>query len=105
MPTNKQVLDWFEIPVRQLDKAAAFYTNVLRRTLKHEDFGGMPHAMFVTDDPMTSGAIVQNPHLTPGATGALIYFKADDGVEACLARAVEHGGKVVMPVTSIGPQG
>ncbi len=106
MPSNtKQVVTWFEIPTTQLDRAAAFYSKVLQTELKHEVFGGTPHAMFVAQAPMTSGAIVQDPNLAPVGKGTRLYFLVPDSVDAALERAVASGGKVVMPATPIGEPG
>jgi predicted enzyme related to lactoylglutathione lyase len=102
-PTN--ALTWFEIPVANLDRAAAFYTKLVARPLKHEVFGGVPHAMFATAETKTTvtGALVEDAKRPRGA-GVTIYLDVD-GVQAAVDRAVAAGGKVIQPTTDIGPFG
>lgn len=105
----KNAIHWFEIPSKNLDRAVPFYERVLGVTLQRETFGGIPHAVFPVEDmkdaDAVSGALVASPHLTPGATGPLLYLAAPDGVEACLARARAAGATVKAPATAIGPHG
>jgi uncharacterized protein len=99
-------INWFEIPTRNMDAAVRFYEKTLAVTLKREDFGGQPHAVFPAGDPKAvSGAIVVAPHLTPGPNGPVIYLNCADGVTAALARAAAAGAKVVVPHTHIGDNG
>jgi predicted enzyme related to lactoylglutathione lyase len=99
-------INWFEIPSRDLDKAVPFYEKTLGVTLRREVFGGMPHAIFPTENPESgvTGALVTGPHLTPGA-GVIIYLEAPDGVAACVKRAKAAGAGEVVPHMSIGEQG
>lgn len=98
-------INWFEIPTRDMDKAVAFYEQALGRTLRRENFGGLPHAVFPADEAAATGAIVAAPHLVPAAAGVVIYLDAPDGVKACLDRALGAGGKELQPHTSIGEFG
>jgi predicted enzyme related to lactoylglutathione lyase len=102
-PTN--AINWFEIPVANLDRAAAFYTTVIGRPLKHEVFGGVPHAMFATAETKTTvtGALIEDATRPRGA-GVTIYLDVA-GVQAAVERALAAGGKVIQPTTDIGPFG
>lgn len=103
----RRVVNWFEIPVSNMARAVALYNAMLDTQLQVTDFGGMPHAVFMTNDPArTGGALIVDPARPPKkGTGTTIYLDAKDGVARCLARAVEAGAKVVQPVTSIGEHG
>ena len=101
-------INWFEIPSKNLDKAARFYETTLGVTLRREVFGGVPHAVFETDKSkpeLVSGAVVDRAQNQPGAAGVVIYLNCPDGVPAALARATQAGGKQLMPTTSIGENG
>jgi uncharacterized protein len=104
MQNIKHAINWFEIPVRDLGKAAAFYGDVLGRPLSQEVFGGIPHAMFATTGDAITGALIQDPHREPGAIGVTIYLDVAV-VQPAVERAVAAGGKVVQPTTDIGPHG
>lgn len=99
-------ITWFEIPVTNLDKAAALYAATLGFEIKREVFFGVPHAVFDADAEGVTGALISDPARAPRrGTGTVVYLHAKDGVPACLARAVEAGAKVVQLTTDIGPFG
>jgi uncharacterized protein len=100
-------VNWFEIPTANLEAASRFYAAMLDAELKREEFFGVPHAIFLTAGPDgISGALIADPKRPPRrGAGAVVYLHAVDGVAACVARAVEAGGKVVQVPTEIGPFG
>jgi predicted enzyme related to lactoylglutathione lyase len=99
------VINWFEIPVSDIDRAARFYESVLGTTLRREDFAGVPHAIFgKTVETNTTGALVADPRHRPGAAGTVLYLHAPE-LDASLARVAKAGGSVVVPKTDIGPMG
>ena len=98
-------INWFEIPVQNIDRAASLYGKLLGKPLKLEVFERVPMAVFAHgEEPAVGGALIQDPQRKSGP-GAIVYLSAPDGVGACLARANEAGAKTVQPVTSIGPMG
>jgi predicted enzyme related to lactoylglutathione lyase len=100
-------INWFEIPVTNLDRAAALYAATLGLKLKREVIFGVPHAIFSTEgDDGVTGTLISDPERAPrGGVGTVVFLHARDGVPACLARAVEGGARVVQPTTDIGPFG
>ena len=102
---TKSSINWFEIPVRNLPEAAAYYGAVLGRPLKQESFGGIPHAIFAASgDRAVTGALIEDAKRAPVAGGVTIYLDVA-AVPPAVARAIEAGGKVVQPLTDIGPMG
>ena len=105
MQNNKNAINWFEIPVRNLGKAASFYGSVLGQPLTQTAFGGIPHAMFaVTGDHPVTGALIEDPKREPGASGVTIYLDVA-AVQPAVDRALEAGGKLVQPFTDLGVHG
>jgi predicted enzyme related to lactoylglutathione lyase len=104
---SNNIINWFEIPVTNMDKAAAFYGKVLRTELRREVFFGIPNAVFPTENgEATKGSLIADPKRPPRTGGGTcIYLHAADGVGQALARAYDAGAKVVQPETSIGPFG
>jgi len=99
------VINWFEIPVADMDRAARFYESVLGTSLKRETFAGVPHAIFAkTMDTSPTGALVADPRHEPGASGTVLYLHAPE-IDASLSRVAKAGGSVVVPKTDIGPMG
>lgn len=101
----KNAIHWFEIPTLDLARASAFYEAVLGLSLKQVDFGGTPMAIFPADDDGVAGALVLDARRTPSAQGALVYLDATGQLDGSLARVTGAGGEVLLPKTSIGPQG
>jgi predicted enzyme related to lactoylglutathione lyase len=103
----KSIVNWFEIPVSNMEKATRLYEAMLDTKLPLSDFGGVPHAVMSNSDAScTSGALISDPKRPPvRGSGTVVYLHAIDGVARCLSRAVEAGAKVVQPRTEIGPHG
>jgi predicted enzyme related to lactoylglutathione lyase len=103
--TFNDVAVWFEIPVTDLDRAAAFYQTVFAKPLKREAYGSeMTMAVFDWPGANVKGALVHGPHFTPGADGVLVYLNAGPDLAAPLARVESAGGKVVVGKTLICDQ-
>ena len=99
-------LNWFELPVQDLDRATRFYETVLGETLKRDVFGGMPMSIFTRKDPQdVGGALIQSPHRQPSENGGLRYLNVSGRLDACRGRVDAAGGAVVMPKTDIGDPG
>ena len=101
----KNAINWFEIPVADMDRAVRFYEAVLATKLHLELFGGHAHAIFPAKEPGVAGALVKAPQLQPSAAGARLYLDVGQALDACLARVGGAGGEVVMPRTDIGEPG
>ena len=96
-----QAVNWFEIPVTNMQESVALYSAPLDLKIEVTDFGGIPHALIGG-----GGALVADPRRPPQrGSGTVLYFNAGDGVKRALARAVEAGAKVIQPFTAIDPHG
>lgn len=95
---------WFEIPATDLDRASGFYEQILNVTLRKQDFGGFPLAVFPYEAPAISGCVIKGEPYKPGANGPVVYVNADPSLEAVLARVEAAGGKVLAPKTDL-PEG
>ena len=96
-------VNWFEIPVNDLDRAASFYGTVLETRLEAMETPAGPGRSF-QGGGMPVGALVMGPANVPSQEGPLVYLGTTD-VDAALRRVVASGGKVLMEKTSIGPFG
>jgi predicted enzyme related to lactoylglutathione lyase len=97
-------VNWFEIPVLDMDRAVLCYETLLGKSLRRETFGGMPYGIFPYEPPGISGALVQDAKRTPGA-GTLVYLNANGELDAVLGRAARAKARVVLPKTPIGKDG
>jgi predicted enzyme related to lactoylglutathione lyase len=103
---EKNVVGWFEIPVKDMPRSKKFYSAVFGHELIDMNMPDMEMAAFpwVNDAPHAGGGLVKSKDYEPSATGAVVYFYCEDAnVE--LVKAVKSGGKVLVPKTSIGEFG
>ena len=101
----KNVLNWFEIPVGDMDRAVRFYEDVLSANLRREVFFGTPLAVFPHQPPAMSGALIQDAKRPPGPGGSLVYINVTGQLDDCVGRVARAGGAVVQPRTDIGKDG
>jgi predicted enzyme related to lactoylglutathione lyase len=100
----KNALNWFEIPVRDMDRAVRCYETLLGGQLRRELFGGMPYAIFPYEAPGISGALVQDARRNPGAA-TVVYLNVDGQLDAVLTRVDKASARLVLPKTAIGKDG
>jgi predicted enzyme related to lactoylglutathione lyase len=102
----KDPINWFEIPVIDLDRATRFWETVLGTTLKRETFAGQDLAMFPRGGERgVGGALFRDERARPSGNGTCVYLDARGDLDGCLARAQSAGGKIVRAKTDIGAPG
>lgn len=104
----KNAINWFEIPVKNFNRAKKFYETILDVSLQTYDQmpGNSKMAMFPYDTQGgVGGCIMEGQGHEPSKKGVLIYLNGGDNLGIPLARVEKAGGKVVMPKTSIGEHG
>ena len=92
------IINWFEIPVADLERATAFYEAVFAAEFKRESMSGMDMAVFPYEDPHPGGALLKADVFKPSAQGTVVYLHAPD-LTAMLTRVSKAGGECVF-----GPQ-
>jgi len=106
MPINPNPVNWFEIPVSDMDRAKKFYESVFGAELSLNEMGPNKMAWF----PMEMGAagaagtLIQGDGYTPSHDGTIVYVNVPK-IEAGLAKIGKAGGKTLLPRTSIGDHG
>jgi predicted enzyme related to lactoylglutathione lyase len=100
----RNALNWFEIPVQDMNRAQAFYEGMTERPMRREAFGppGEVMAVFAYDaGEAVGGALLLSAHARPSDQGTLVYLNADPRIDDWLARVASAGGQVVLPKTSL----
>ncbi len=102
-------VNWFEIPVKNYDRAKKFYTTVLASEItdhpmpeENIKYGVFPHDI---EKNGIGGAIVEGEGQNPTKDGCIIYLNGGDDLSEPLDKVEYSGGKVTMPKTSIGDWG
>jgi predicted enzyme related to lactoylglutathione lyase len=95
-----------EIPVKDIDRAMAFYSMVFEFELEKQSIDGNEMALF----PYTAGvegatgALAQGDSYKPSLDGSRIYFSTLD-IDSTLGRVTKGGGKILYPKTDVGDYG
>ena len=99
-------VNWFEIPVLDLDRAIAFYASVFGYAFAPETMGPYSLAFFPTAQGASgaTGALIKGGTYKPSHTGTIVYFSVDD-IDDILIKVNAGGGKTVFPKKSIGQYG
>lgn len=92
---------WFEIPTTDLNRAKAFYDSILGTKLKLEDSGLGKMAVFPTEMPNVTGALVNAEGYRPSADGMVIYLNLREDLTKALDRVEAAGGKVLLGKTQL----
>ena len=106
---ERNPVGWFELYVRDTQRAKAFYEKVLGISLtKLKQSGGSLEDMWAfpmnRDGSGATGAIAKMDGAPVGAGGTIIYFVCDDCGQLAI-RAKEAGGQIVKNKFSIGDYG
>lgn len=95
---NKSPIEWFEIPVRDLDRAQAFYEKLLGTTLQRETIGGNSLAVFGHAGSAAGGCLMAGGSTPePSESGTLVYLAAEPALDAVLSRLEAAGGRLKTP--------
>ncbi len=103
----KHAINWFEIPVKNIDQAKKFYEAVFETEMHQMEAMGMKSAFFPAEmqDGGIGGCIIQGEGYEPSTSGSVVYLNGGDDLEVPLSKVENAGGKVLLPKTAIGPNG
>jgi predicted enzyme related to lactoylglutathione lyase len=99
-----ELLTWVEIPAADFERAVNFYSTILASKLRAGEFMGVPHGFFDDAKGGSGGAVIATTDPTLYAGGPLVYMHVDN-LDEVVGRVTAAGGAVLLPKTSIGPQG
>jgi predicted enzyme related to lactoylglutathione lyase len=98
-------IDWFEIPVRDLERAQRFYETLLAMPLRREAMGASTLAIFGSAEASVGGCLIAGPDVpAPSTTGTLVYLNAEPSLDAVLERVAAAGGAIATPKVQL-PEG
>jgi len=96
--TLRSALNWFEIPVVDLDRAQAFYEKLFDTSLRRESVGESSLAVFGYDEPGVGGCLIAGKGVNaPSEQGTLVYLNAEPSLDVVLARVQSAGGRITTP--------
>ncbi len=105
----KNAVNWFEIPVKDYNRAKQFYATVLGTEIS--DFPmpeqNMKYGIFKHDekDQGIGGAIIEAEGQNPTTDGSTIYLNGGEDLGLPLSRVERCGGQILMSKTNIEENG
>lgn len=96
----KNAINWFEIPVTNIERAKSFYEAIFGFELFDLDIGdGLKMALFPAESGSVGGALIQKEaYYIPSDTfGPLLYLNANPDLQIVLDKVVNSGGEVSIP--------
>lgn len=96
-------LCWNELQTRDIDRAGAFYEQLLGWKAKTSEFGPMVYTEFRNNDAPVAGMMAMPP-MVPAEVPAnwLVYFAVSD-CDAIVAKIAGAGGTILSPAMDIPP--
>lgn len=95
---HANAIDWFEIPVRDIARAQAFYEKLLGAPMRREIIAGNTLAVFSYEETGVGGCLMAGESApAPSADGTLVYLRAGDELDPVLARVAAAGGRITTP--------
>jgi len=88
---------WVEIPVKNIERATAFYGMLFNQSLEHMEYEGRKFAVIQVAEGQVGLSINQVEGFEPSPDGVLVYVNAGAQFDDLLVKIAQHGGKVVIP--------
>jgi uncharacterized protein len=99
-------INWFEIPVKDIERAAKFYSEVTGKKMGVEKWSGFQMAVFPGGGHgIVHGALVQGEGYEPSDKGTVVYLNGGEDLNVSLQKVPKAGGTVLRPKFSIGDHG
>jgi len=107
MDNTTNALNWFEIPVIDINRSQKFYETIFDVKMMTAEMGDMKMAMFPMDPSSgkAGGGIAQSPNHKPSMEGTVVYLNANPAMDNVISKVEEAGGKILLPKTPIGENG
>ena len=106
MPSHENPVNWFEIPVTDMDRAICFYSTVLEVEITPAEMGPNKMGWFPMEMGKmgAAGTLILGEGYKPSKEGSLVYLHVDK-IDPTLELIGSNGGQTLMPRTDIGQHG
>jgi len=106
MDVNANVINWFEIPVVDFERAKKFYETILDFKMESMEMGDAMMGFFpyVPGNGKVSGAICKGPSYHISAAGPKLYLNGNPDLSNVLNRVNAAGGEVLVHKEQITPE-
>ncbi len=102
--TLNNIINWFEIPVSDFERAKKFYETILNISMTTTHNSGYSMGFFPNVENKVSGAICFGEGYIPSGAGSVLYLNADPDLFDALNKVPEAGGRVLVTKTLISAE-
>lgn len=95
------VVTWFELPVKDMERAKQFYQKVMQTVFMDDEMDGFRMAIFDHELGVASGMLVLGENYEPNDKAAVVYLNGGEDLSGPLGRVEGAGGQIVVPKTAI----
>jgi len=97
---------WVDIPVRDLDRAIAFYAAVLATPVTREGGPGFSFGLLAHSGSDVAGSLyLADDDNAPSSRGPLVYLNVDGRIVDAERAVAAAGGRIVKSTHAIAPHG
>jgi uncharacterized protein len=100
----EHLINWVEIPVADMNRAAAFYGKILGIAFHRMAMGPIDYALFPAQDRFNCGALVMGENYKPGTQGPVIYLDGGRDLNEILKKVGPAGGSVTVHKTLLSDE-
>jgi len=100
----KTMIAIVEIPTSNFSRAVTFYQAILGITIEEIEMEGLRMGLFPNDGESVSVQLINGSGFKPSADGTIVYLNGGKDLQEVADKIEEHGGKIVVPKTEIGPE-
>jgi len=106
MNATENSINWFEIPVADLERAKKFYETIFDIEMGAMEVSDQKLYTFPYDptNDKVSGALVEDANAISKMDGVTLYLNANPNIDKVIDRIEAAGGKVLIPKTQISPE-
>lgn len=106
MSLKPNPVNWFEIPVSDMNRAIKFYNQVFDLALTAAEFGPRTFAFFPVQPhtPGAGGSLASGLPIKPSLDGTTVYLNVES-IDPMLEKIHKAGGKTLLPRAAIGQHG
>ena len=106
MKLLENAINWFEIPVSEIERARRFYEKIFSMEMEPLTIGnGLKMALFPVTERTVGGALCEHASFyKPSQDGTLIYLNGNPDLREILDRVEDSGGRIIINNTQISPE-
>lgn len=94
--SNRNDSVWFQLPVKKLERAVAFYEELLKDNTKIRMLKNKKVAILLDNNGKSYGSLYEESSFIPDMFGIIIYFGIFSDIKDKIQRIKELGGKVLL---------